>query len=473
VSHASASENRARSTKTRVFAATALAWAALTCSTEAFANGRYPAAQHVLIGPGPAAEAIVLRNTFGFLLSRDAGQSFGWVCEGALGYGGEFDPPFALDASGRVHFGLYDGLVRATADTCGVERLGLFEGENVVDLDNHPSGASIVALSVTPFVSGGPTPVARIYRSEDGGSSYALVGSISGVLLETLEHAPSSASRVYLAGASAPPSRPIVYRSDDGGASSVELAQAWPPDVERLFVAGVDPSDEDTVFLRATLKPSSGKSTAIFRSRDGGASFEELLRTNGPALGFAISADGEEVWVGSPSDGLSKSANGGDDFSLVRGDAVRCLRHHEGVLYVCGGPPQGTPMLGRSIDGGATVSALVSSCTIDGVAACESASSPVAQCAASWPQVGSLLPCIEPGEGGGGQGGQGGDDTPVDSGGAGGADATSAAGGEAPAERRSSDGSCAIRPWGGASAELALSCLGVLALARRRRRARP
>jgi hypothetical protein len=441
--------------------------ACLASTGVAEANGRYPAAQHVLVGPAAAGNPIVLRNTFGFLASSDGGQSFGWICEAALGYGGEYDPAFALDASGRTHFGLYDGLVRTAPDACGVERLALFEGENVVDLDNHPSGQSIFALAVTPFVSGGPTPTARVYRSDDAGGTYALVGSIPGALLETLEHAPSDPTRVYLSGATAPPTRPIVYRSDDGGASSVELAHTWPDDVERLFVAGIDPSDADTMFLRATLKPSSGQSTAIFRTRDGGASFEELLRTTSPALGFAVSSDGDEVWVGSPAEGLLRSSDGGDTFTLVRRDAVRCLRHHEGALYVCGGPPQTTPMLGRSDDGGLTVEPLVASCALEGTTACSAPGSAVAQCAGAWPQVGSILPCIETGDGGGGSGG-----ASASTGGGDGGDASGSGGraGGAPAldASASADG-CAIRRSSDDEPASAWWWLAILGLARRRR----
>lgn len=374
--------------------------AALGADATAHANGRYPAAQHVLAGPGSSTETIVLRNTFGFLVSRDSGASFGWVCEDALGYGGEFDPPFALDAAGRVHVGTYAGLQRLGADGCSVDEVEGFAGLNVVDLDNHPSGATVFALVVTPFVSDGPPVEARVFRSQDGGDSYQLLSSTQGLLLETLEHAPSLVSRVYLSGATAPPSRPIALRSDDGGATLTELAFAWPSDVERLFVAGVHPEDEDVFYLRAALKPSSGKSTAIFRTTDGGSTFDELLRTDGPALGFALAADGT-VWVGSPADGLLRSMDGGDSFSKIQEGGVRCLRHHQGALFVCAGPPDDTPMLGRSTDGGLSVDGLVSSCTLEGTSACPSRIGPVASCTEGWPQVASVLPCIEaPGTGG-------------------------------------------------------------------------
>lgn len=373
---------------------------AVGAARPAHANGRYPAAQHVLAGPGGSSDTVVLRNTFGFLVSRDSGASFGWVCEDALGYGGEYDPPFALDAAGRVHVGTYAGLRRLSVDGCAVDDLGVFAGQNVVDLDNHPSGVTLFALAVTPFVSNGPPVEARVFRSLDGGDSYQLVSSTQGLLLETLEHAPSLVSRVYLSGATAPPSRPIALRSDDGGATLSELTFAWPSDVERLFVAGVHPDDEDVFYLRAALKPSSGQSTAIYRTTNGGATFEEVLRTDGPALGFALAPDGT-VWVGSPAEGLLRSTDAGDSFSQLEAGAVRCLRYHQGTLFVCAGPPDDTPMLGRSTDGGLSVEGLVSSCSLEGTSACSSPAGPVGSCTQGWPQVASILPCIEaPGTGG-------------------------------------------------------------------------
>src|SRR5690606_19038259 len=57
----------------------------------AHANGRPPATNGVYLHPGDP-DAVFVRSTFGLLVSRDGGCSFRWICERAIGYGGEFDP---------------------------------------------------------------------------------------------------------------------------------------------------------------------------------------------------------------------------------------------------------------------------------------------------------------------------------------------------------------------------------------------
>src|SRR6478609_2818722 len=70
-------------------------------STSALANGRYPRADQLLVDPSDATH-LVLRATFGVLLSHDAGRSWGWVCEAGLGYTGDVDPALAVFADGSV-----------------------------------------------------------------------------------------------------------------------------------------------------------------------------------------------------------------------------------------------------------------------------------------------------------------------------------------------------------------------------------
>lgn len=48
------------------------------------ANGRFPAAQQVVLGPGARSDVITLRTTFGPLVSRDGGRGFRWYCEELL-----------------------------------------------------------------------------------------------------------------------------------------------------------------------------------------------------------------------------------------------------------------------------------------------------------------------------------------------------------------------------------------------------
>src|SRR5438094_3477454 len=73
------------------------------------ANGRPPEANGVVLQPSDP-NAIYIRTTFGLLVSRDAGCSFHWICEDAIGYGGTFDPKYAIANDGALFAGTFDGL---------------------------------------------------------------------------------------------------------------------------------------------------------------------------------------------------------------------------------------------------------------------------------------------------------------------------------------------------------------------------
>ncbi|MBL8611026.1 MAG: hypothetical protein JNL38_27030, partial [Myxococcales bacterium] len=78
-------------------------------SRPAAANGRFPRAQTILAAPGSDGTVLYLRATFGLLVSRDAGKTWRWVCEEAMGFSGTWDPPVAVTKGGRIWVGLEKG----------------------------------------------------------------------------------------------------------------------------------------------------------------------------------------------------------------------------------------------------------------------------------------------------------------------------------------------------------------------------
>ena len=73
----------------------ALAASLALASGTASANGRYPNADMLIVDPGEPSH-LVLRATFGTLVSRDGGQRWSWICEESIGYTG--DPALASRA---------------------------------------------------------------------------------------------------------------------------------------------------------------------------------------------------------------------------------------------------------------------------------------------------------------------------------------------------------------------------------------
>jgi hypothetical protein len=70
---------------------------------QAHANGRFPASQQVVFSPSDP-NLVVLRTTYGVLISHDQGCNWDWVCETAiLGTNASVEDPFlGVTSSGAI-----------------------------------------------------------------------------------------------------------------------------------------------------------------------------------------------------------------------------------------------------------------------------------------------------------------------------------------------------------------------------------
>lgn len=347
----------------------------LTAPGVARGNGRYPAAQALVAAPD--GQTLVLRATFGLLVSRDAGASWSWLCEEAVGFAGVWDPPVA-PAQGPAWFvGLPDGLARS-ADLCQWSREPAAESLAVADLAWTPEGALVVGVAGN---AAAPNPVLSSAR----GAAASAVGTIdASILPATVEVAPSLPTRLYVSGlADTGGARsPVLLRSDDGGqhfapagAALSAYADAW--------VAAVDPSNPDGLWLRCGV----GAGTALLRSADGGRTAREVARTSAPMLGFALDSTGQRVWYGSAEEGLFSSADGGRTFANVAPTHLTCLRYAAGALYVCADWLREPFALARWRDGAAGLEPVLAFDQVQGPLSCGSGSTTTAQCAPRWPVV--------------------------------------------------------------------------------------
>lgn len=317
--------------------------ALLAGASPARANGRFPTAQQVLLGPGTSSRLVVLRVTFGLLVSRDAGRTFRWHCE-ELMYDPfplplVIDPPVEITRFGTVVYGFNHG-ISALTDGCSATPQSDLADRDITDLAATPDGATIFAIDGTLGSPG------RILRASANTLRFAPVGSpLTGVRLTTLDVAPTDPQRLYLSGADAL-GNPLLLRSDDGGATVRALSAA--ADLgDEAFVAGVDPADPQVVYVRT----SRGLGSSLLRSDDGGARFETVGRTADLMLGFALSDDGRTVWYGSGS-GLHRSDDRGRTFLPVSELPIFCLKQHQGTLWACSDWVRTGYALGRSADGG-------------------------------------------------------------------------------------------------------------------------
>lgn len=311
----------------------------------AWANGRFPQAQTVVLGPGARDDLVVLRATFGLAASDDGGRRFRFLCEDFFEYPDGYDPPIWVGRDGTLLVGLGDGLA-ATRDWCTRSVRAELTGYEVSDLAGDARGAVLVAS----LVSHDARPVSRVARSDDGGATWHVPSEgLAGQRITTVELAPSNPLRVYASAVAEPDGQPGLFRSDDGG---VTLRRTlWSADnTVGVFVSAVDPARPERVYLRALT--AHGESV-LYESDDGGDTARERLRTAGPMRGFALSDDGRSLFVGTPDprEGLQRSLDGGP-FQRVSERPVECLRFHAGALWVCQSFTPGAVMLARSVDGG-------------------------------------------------------------------------------------------------------------------------
>ncbi len=364
----------------------ALAAAALVVLSPAasHANGRFPEAQQVVLGPGTRSDVIALRVTFGLLVSRDAGRTFRWYCEDLLYFpfvpGRGFDPPVEVTSLSDITLGCEDG-ARALSDGCNVRDLTSVSHREITDLAATPDGATLYATESTAGE--------RSFILRAGADlSFQRVGQgIERLRFLTVEVAASRPERLYASGFDDAASRTSrVLRSDDGGATFRELST---PDGfgDQAYVSGVDPTDPDVLYVRVV----EGLGSSLLRSGDGGAHFEVVARTRDTMLGFALSDDGQTVWYGSADGGLFRSTDGGRRFTQIGMLPTHGLRFHAGTLWAVTDWVRQPWALGRSMDGGDHFEGVLRFEDVLGPPACARPSEGTVICQERWPSLRSSL----------------------------------------------------------------------------------
>ncbi len=367
----------------------AVAAAVLLGATGSAANGRFPNGGYVVAAPGAAGDLLAVRATFGILTSRDGGRTWAWTCEDAIGSSGVFEASLAIAFDGAVLATTPRGLI-ATHDGCAWSVPIGSPGRPVVDISQDAT-RRVLVTAVGP--SGADD---ALLRSMDGGATWMAGAALPGLYTQTVEVAPSDPRRIYASGFLVD-GTPLLYRSDDGGSTVVEVARgAAFMGGTNAFISGVDPTDPGVLYVRS----ADGLGTMLLRSADGGASFRQVARTAGEMAGFAISDDGSTLWIGSrrPSEGILRSEHGGAFVPTGARLSVQCLRQFAGTLYVCADPATDGFMLGCSRDRGDHVAPLLAPRSLTGPPSDCAPSTPVATlCAPLWPAQRAILQSLDGG----------------------------------------------------------------------------
>lgn len=369
----------------------------LLTARRAEANGRYPASG--LIALHPTDDGVLLvRATYGLLLSTDGGGSWGWACEAAAGVTDNEDPMVSFSADGRILAGTFGGLSVGSPDGCQWVSAKNFEGSYVADLavdKSDPTRGILVVNDLAPVDGGSPAFVARLWRTTDAGTLWAPLASELpvGFFALTVDSAPSNPKRFYASGRRG--ELGALQRTDDGGAAWLELPIPGADGAHLPYIGGVDPVDPDVLYVRLD---ADGNNTLLL-SRDGGESWKTILSVAGKMSGFAISPDGATVAASSPgvagvtgTAGLWTAPSSTLEFSRVSDVGALCLSWGRAGLYACGNEPVDGFSVGVSLDQGRTFTPRMLQRDLAGpIAACGPATSVGARCPPLWPRTQATL----------------------------------------------------------------------------------
>ncbi|HEY8077430.1 MAG TPA: hypothetical protein VIF62_25065 [Labilithrix sp.] len=369
----------------------ALAFSCTAFGTSARANGRFPQAQVIESVPGGDGTLLYMRTTFGILVSHDAGKSWRWICERALGYQGQWDPPIAVTRDGTLWVGLDDGVVAVSRD-CETARSPEMQGETIKDFTTDAQGETLWAIT------GRAGEKSALFRRAPAGKWEKLdAKGLEDLNLLTVDVAPSRSQRIYVSGEPYEDIRGRLYRSDDGGKTFTggpnDLAAQGP-----FFIAAVDPKDPSRVLVRHLHTTGSD----MLLTKDGGKTLTNVLSMKSAMFGFAKSPDGATYWAASglAEHGIFESTDRGEHFVHVGAHGVLCLHAAAGDrLFVCENTWKlESPIVGLSVDRGKTVTTIAGFGDVVGPVACASDAGAAAICAGEWPAMrASLFPRVDAG----------------------------------------------------------------------------
>jgi hypothetical protein len=332
----------------RMIGRLALALAVLAGMAQpAAANGRYPASKSITERPG-TPEDMVVGLTFGAVFTHDDGAHWYWTCEENIGYGGPYDPRWAISADdGTIYAGTHNGMRISRDGGCTFEtapiRGGL--GPNRVDdlwvdaMDVASDGALWVGTTETGLPN-------AVFRSTDKGRTFQKMGLESSTAWwKSLKVAPTDPMRIYVTGYQVAPTRQVfIEKSIDGGMTWTEMPTTGIvlSSDQLVLVVAVDPTDADVLFLRSVK--ANGAGDRIYRSINGGSTWTEVLATDRAVPAFAIRNNGDVIAGGTT---LVENGHGclwrSSDHGVTFGDCevgpqTECLHERgDGTIFVCGG----------------------------------------------------------------------------------------------------------------------------------------
>lgn len=293
-------------------------------SPPALANGRYPNADMLIVDPGDP-QHLVLRATFGTLVSMDGGQSWRWVCEEAIGYV-DMDPAMTVFSNGNMLHAFLGNIVVSSDASCSYGLLPFSaDGRSAIDVTLDPVDPSRAWVLATGLEGRRQASVLRVGTDVEPPLVVA-----DNFVPSTVEVSKSRPQRMYVVGFDASFTSTLMV-SDDAGQTWLARPIA-PYSARPMYLSAVDPGNPDMLYVRV----DDGTSDHLLVSRDAGQSYTDVLTIAADMLGFALSPDGSQVAAGGPGVPVQVASTSDLVFNPAANVAsLRCLTWAERGLFAC------------------------------------------------------------------------------------------------------------------------------------------
>jgi MYXO-CTERM domain-containing protein len=450
-----------------IFAALTLAFVTAS-APDARANGRFPESNAIFFAPSDP-DLVLLRTTFGEVVSHDHGKTWDWVCERSLGLAGVEDPMHSITPDGTLISTTFQGLAVSHDRACNFSFLGGDLKELVfIDLTSRPSTPGNVVAFASSYAGQDDAGViffkSTLFETTDQGKTFAQIGpNFDPTLLgETVDVTASDPDRIYVSAVRNPGTgvTAVLLTSKDHGKIFEENPIPLIAPERAAFIAAVDPTNADRIYVRTAN--GTDLPSRVLVSDDAGKSFRTIFTGTGALPGFALSDDGKRIWVGGLKDGLRVASTTDYQWQQKTKLEIGCLKLNKDGLWACSSEKSGF-VVGLSTDDGASFKPQLHFCDIRGPLDCPVGSTTHTECSLGgisanrsppWPAQKAILGCSGPEQDGGADGGG---DAAADGG-----------GGPGPMD---GGGGCSVRtPSPTPIAALLAALVATVALVRRRRR---
>jgi MYXO-CTERM domain-containing protein len=377
--------------------------AAVVGSTSiASANGRFPESNQILfVGHDP--DLVLLRVTFGLLISHDRGKTFQWVCEQSIGYSGVEDPMYAVTPSKAIVGSTFQGLSITRDNACGWNFAGGDLSSQVfIDLTSNPNDAKNIVVFASSYDKqddqGNIFFKSNIWETKDEAQTFQQLGQAldPGLLGYTVDLTATDPNRIYITAVREPGTTPkaVLLVSKDHGQTWTEESVPLIDGERAVFVAAVDPTNPERVYLRTSNTVDKPTRLILREAADGGpATQRTLFSASGALLGFALTPDGSKVYIGGPKDGVKVASTQDYVFQPKANIEVQCLGLNAEGLWACSTERSGF-IAGVSKDEGATFEPRLRFCDISGPqSSCGPGTPTNDRCTPAWPAQKALLGC--------------------------------------------------------------------------------